>query len=337
MKKHPSFSENLTALESIYESLIKGEFSEEEEEQNRVKLLNLISNLKAGALVFGEEETREFLEKLSVAKDALLKWNPVVEWFRDERELIDSLFELVVQGKSVLLKQQKAGVIPSEKPISYAEEAKVEKIPEIREKAARYNYEMETKPIEPVEEREVGIGKPVAPSLDLESYFLKLFRKEDENLLNLSQSFILHKPLMVTQDYEKGEILEATPTQAVEKIEKIRYEEKIEKEEEEIELRAPEAELKAPEAELKAPEAEWEEDIDFIIPLSEDQLYSKILQLEASRYSIKKELDELKVALKNQKITVENFENIASVLQKDLDLIEKELKRLQNIIKSVSK
>lgn len=330
MKEHPSFSENLTSLESIYESLIKGEFSEEEEEQNRVKLLNLISNLKAGALVFGEEETREFLEKLSVAKDALLKWNPVVEWFRDERELIDSLFELVVQGKSVLLKQQKAGVIPSEKPISYAEEAKVEKIPEIREKAARYNYEMETKPIEPVEEREVGIGKPVAPSLDLESYFLKLFRKEDENLLNLSQSFILHKPLMVTQDYEKGEILEATPTQAVEKIEKIRYEEKIEKEEEEIELRAPEAEL-------KAPEAEWEEDIDFIIPLSEDQLYSKILQLEASRYSIKKELEELKVALKNQKITVENFENVASVLLKDLDLIEKELKRLQNIINSVSK
>ena len=318
MKEHPSFSENLTFLESVYEKLIKGEFNEEEEEQNRVNLLNLIANLKAGALLFGEEETREFLEKLSVAKDALLKWNPVVEWFRDERELIDSLFELVVQGKSVLLKQQKAGVISSGKPISYDEEVKVKKIPEIKEEVARYTNEMETKPIEPIEERE-GI---VEPSLDLESYFLKLFGKEDQNLLYLSQNLILHKPLVVTQDYEKGEILEVTPTQAVEKIEKLSFEEKIEKEEE---------------AEVKVPEAEWEEDIDFIIPLSEDQLYSKILQLEASRYSTKKELEELKIALKNQKITVEDFENSASVLLKDLDLIERELKRLQNIINSVSK
>lgn len=325
MKEHPSFSENLTFLESVYEKLIKGEFNEEEEEQNRVNLLNLIANLKAGALLFGEEETREFLEKLSVAKDALLKWNPVVEWFRDERELIDSLFELVVQGKSVLLKQQKAGVISSGKPISYDEEVKVKKIPEIKEEVARYTNEMETKPIEPIEERE-GI---VEPSLDLESYFLKLFGKEDQNLLYLSQNLILHKPLVVTQDYEKGEILEVTPTQAVEKIEKLSFEEKIEKEEE--------AEVKVPEAEVKVPEAEWEEDIDFIIPLSEDQLYSKILQLEASRYSTKKELEELKIALKNQKITVEDFENSASVLLKDLDLIERELKRLQNIINSVSK
>jgi len=325
VKEHPSFSENLTFLESVYEKLIKGEFNEEEEEQNRVNLLNLIANLKAGALLFGEEETREFLEKLSVAKDALLKWNPVVEWFRDERELIDSLFELVVQGKSVLLKQQKAGVISSGKPISYDEEVKVKKIPEIKEEVARYTNEMETKPIEPIEERE-GI---VEPSLDLESYFLKLFGKEDQNLLYLSQNLILHKPLVVTQDYEKGEILEVTPTQAVEKIEKLSFEEKIEKEEE--------AEVKVPEAEVKVPEAEWEEDIDFIIPLSEDQLYSKILQLEASRYSTKKELEELKIALKNQKITVEDFENSASVLLKDLDLIERELKRLQNIINSVSK
>ena len=328
MKEHPSFSENLTYLENIYEKLIKGEFNEEEEEQNRVNLLNLISNLKAGALIVGEEETREFLEKLSVAKDALLKWNPVVEWFRDERYLIDSLFELLVQGKSVVLKQQKTGVIPSEKPISYAEEVKVEKITEIKEDVSRYNNEMKTKPIEPIEEIE-RIREPIEPSLDLESYFLKFFGKEDENLLYLSQNLILHKPLMVTQDYEKDEILEVTPTQAVEKIEKLSYEEKIEKEEE--------AELRAPEAELRAPEAEWEEDIDFIIPLSEDQLYSKILQLEASRYSTKKELEELKIALKNQKITVEDFENSASVLIKDLDLIERELKRLQNIINSVSK
>ena len=108
----------------------------------------------------------------------------------------------------------------------------------------------------------------------------------------------------------------------------------------EAELGVPEieeVEVGVPEAELGAPEAEWEEDIDFIIPLSEDQLYSKILQLEASRYSTKKELEVLKIALKNQKITVEDFENSASVLVKDLDLIERELKRLQNIINSVSK
>ncbi len=320
MKEHPSFSKNLTCLEDIYEKLVKGEFSDEEEEQNRIKLLNLIATLKAEALVFGEEETKEFLEKLSVAKDALLKWNPVVEWFRDERELIDSLFELVVQGKSVMLKQQKTVTLPSEKTISYVEEAKEEKISEIREDKARYNYGIETKPIESVEEKEVEIEESIEPSLDLEAYFLKLFEKADENLLNLSQRFILHKPLMVTQDYEKGEILEVKPAQVVEKIEKIGYEEKIEKE-----------------AGLKAPEAELEEDIEFIVPLSEDQLNSKILQLEASRYSTKKELEELKVSLKNQKITVEDFENKASVLQKDLDLIERELKRLQTIIDSVSK
>ncbi len=325
MKEHPSFSKNLTCLEDIYEKLVKGEFSDEEEEQNRIKLLNLIATLKAEALVFGEEETKEFLEKLSVAKDALLKWNPVVEWFRDERELIDSLFELVVQGKSVMLKQQKTVTLPSEKTISYVEEAKEEKISEIREDKARYNYGIETKPIESVEEKEVEIEESIEPRLDLESYFLKLFEKADENLLNLSQRFILHKPLMVTQemvtqDHEKGEILEVKTAQAVEKIEKIGYEEKIEKE-----------------AELKAPEAELEEDIEFIVPLSEDQLYSKILQLEASRYSTKKELEELKVSLKNQKITVEDFENKASVLQKDLDLIERELKRLQTIIDSVLK
>ncbi len=320
MKENPSFSKNLMCLEDIYEKLVKGEFSDEEEEQNRIKLLNLIATLKAEALVFGEEETKEFVEKLSVAKDALLKWNPVVEWFRDERELIDSLFELVVQGKSVMLKQQKTVTLPSEKTISYVEEAKEEKISEIREDKARYNYGIETKPIESVEEKEVEIEESIEPSLDLEAYFLKLFEKADENLLNLSQRFILHKPLMVTQDHEKGEILEVKTAQAVEKIEKIDYEEKIEKE-----------------AELKAPEAELEEDIEFIVPLSEDQLYSKILQLEASRYSTKKELEELKVSLKNQKITVEDFENKASVLQKDLDLIERELKRLQTIIDSVSK
>ena len=143
--------------------------------------MNLISNLNAGALLFGEKETKEFLQKLSVAKDALLKWNPVVEWFRDERELIDSIFELLVQGKSVLLKQQKADVIPPEKPISYTEEAKVEKIPEIKEEAARYNYDMETKPIKPIEEREVEIIESVQPSLDLESYFLKF---GENNLIN---------------------------------------------------------------------------------------------------------------------------------------------------------
>ncbi len=98
------FVKNLDRLEAIYSTLIKGETNPQQEAELRIELIDTISNLEAS--IIGEEENnKEFIELIEIAREIVLNWDPYGQWFRQYKELIDQIYDIIVKGKNVVFTQ----------------------------------------------------------------------------------------------------------------------------------------------------------------------------------------------------------------------------------------
>ncbi len=98
------FAKNIDRLEAIYSTLIKGETNPQQEAELRIELIDTISNLEAS--IFGEKEhNKEFIELLETAREIVLNWDPYGQWFRQYKELIDQIYDIIVKGKNVVFTQ----------------------------------------------------------------------------------------------------------------------------------------------------------------------------------------------------------------------------------------
>ena len=98
------FVKNLDRLETIYSTFIKGETNPQQEAELRIELIDTISNLEAS--IIGEEENnREFIGLLEAVREIILNWDPYGHWFRQHKELVDQIYDIIVKGKNVVFTQ----------------------------------------------------------------------------------------------------------------------------------------------------------------------------------------------------------------------------------------
>jgi len=98
------FVKNIDRLESIYSTLIKGETNPQQEAELRVELIDTISSLEAS--IIGEKESnKEFIVLLETAREIVLNWDPYGYWFRQHKELVDQIYDVIVKAKNVVFSQ----------------------------------------------------------------------------------------------------------------------------------------------------------------------------------------------------------------------------------------
>ena len=95
------FKKNVISLEEIYAILIKGDSSAGREAELRVAIIDILSTLEAS--IIGEKvKNKDFIELLNTARESILEWDPHGHWFRHEKHLIDIVYKVIVQTKSVV-------------------------------------------------------------------------------------------------------------------------------------------------------------------------------------------------------------------------------------------
>jgi len=98
------FAKNLDRLETIYSTFIKGETNPQQEAELRIELIDTISNLEAS--IIGEEESnKEIIGLLEAVREIVLTWDPYGRWFRQHKELVDQIYDIIVKGKNVVFNQ----------------------------------------------------------------------------------------------------------------------------------------------------------------------------------------------------------------------------------------
>lgn len=112
------FQKNINRLDEIYSQLITGETEASEEVELRVEIIDILSSLQA-AVISNEENNKDFIRLLENVRDNILDWDPQGHWFRHQKELIDSIYEVIVQAKNVVLTK-------GEKPVEEASKLKQE-------------------------------------------------------------------------------------------------------------------------------------------------------------------------------------------------------------------
>ena len=95
------FTKNVKRIENIYSELIKGETNPQKEVEMRVDLIDALSNLDA-SLYSEKEKNQEFITLLAKLREALLNWDPYGQWFRHQKELVDTVYEVIIKAKNVV-------------------------------------------------------------------------------------------------------------------------------------------------------------------------------------------------------------------------------------------
>ncbi|MCF2142719.1 MAG: hypothetical protein K9W42_03375 [Candidatus Heimdallarchaeota archaeon] len=95
------FTKNVKRIENIYSELIKGETNPQKEVEMRVDLIDALSNLEA-SLYSEKEKNQEFITLLAKLRETLLNWDPYGQWFRHQKELVDTVYEVIVKAKNVV-------------------------------------------------------------------------------------------------------------------------------------------------------------------------------------------------------------------------------------------
>ncbi len=98
------FVKNIDRLETIYSTLIKGETNPQQETELRIELIDTLSNLEAS--IIGEKESnKDFIVLLETVREIVLNWDPYGHWFRQQKELVDQFYDIIVKGKNVVFTQ----------------------------------------------------------------------------------------------------------------------------------------------------------------------------------------------------------------------------------------
>lgn len=97
-----SFFTAIEELELKYSLLLKGETTPEQETELKLELIELLSTLEANAST-ASKENKDFITLLKETREALLHWDPYGPWFREQKNLVDSFYEIIVNAKKVVL------------------------------------------------------------------------------------------------------------------------------------------------------------------------------------------------------------------------------------------
>jgi len=96
------FQKSAKRLDEIYSLLIKGESTSGQEAELRVEIIDLLSNIQA-AVISTKETNQDFIIILEKAREMILEWDPFGHWFRQQKELIDIIYDVIVKAKSVVI------------------------------------------------------------------------------------------------------------------------------------------------------------------------------------------------------------------------------------------
>jgi len=99
------FTKNVQRIEKIYSILIKGETNPQQEVEMRVELIDVLSNLEA-ALISEREYNKDFVSQLETLREILLEWDPYGHWFRQQKELVDLVYEVIINAKNVVFSME---------------------------------------------------------------------------------------------------------------------------------------------------------------------------------------------------------------------------------------
>ncbi len=99
------FTVNVGKIEQLYSVLIKGETTPQQEAELRVELIDVLSNIEA-SIVAEKEYNKEFVTLLESVREALLNWDPYGQWFRYQKKLVDLVYSVIVNAKTVVFSQE---------------------------------------------------------------------------------------------------------------------------------------------------------------------------------------------------------------------------------------
>ncbi|NHJ40822.1 MAG: hypothetical protein FK731_12395 [Asgard group archaeon] len=100
------FTYNVSRIEKIYSILIKGESNPQQEVEMRIELIDSLSNIEA-SLISEKDHNQDFIVLLVKLRELLLNWDPYGQWFRLQKNLVDSVYEVLINAKNVVFVQEK--------------------------------------------------------------------------------------------------------------------------------------------------------------------------------------------------------------------------------------
>lgn len=95
------FNENITKLNAVYSTLIKGDTNPGLEAELRVEIIDIISNIEA-AIIGEKSSNEEFIVLLAKLREDILSWNTHGSIFKQQIGLVDLFNELFFKAKSVV-------------------------------------------------------------------------------------------------------------------------------------------------------------------------------------------------------------------------------------------
>lgn len=99
------FTKNVQKIEKIYSALIKGETNAQQEVEMRVELIDVLSNIEA-ILISERANNKEFISQLESLRDILLDWDPYGHWFRQQKDLVDLVYKVIINAKNVVFTKE---------------------------------------------------------------------------------------------------------------------------------------------------------------------------------------------------------------------------------------
>lgn len=100
------FTNYVSRIEKIYSILIKGESNPQQEVEMRIELIDSLSNIEA-SLISEKDHNQDFIALLVQIRESLLNWDPYGQWFRQQKNLVDSVYEVIINAKNVVFVQEK--------------------------------------------------------------------------------------------------------------------------------------------------------------------------------------------------------------------------------------
>ncbi len=96
-------------LETLYKKLMTKDLTPDEEAQAKVELLEALSSIKAHAEIQQGSQAEVVLAQTNSLKDLLLNWDPYGSaWFKEEKTLINSVYNLLAAVKTMLMQKSVA-------------------------------------------------------------------------------------------------------------------------------------------------------------------------------------------------------------------------------------
>jgi hypothetical protein len=90
-----TLNEEIEKLATLYKKLMTEDNTPDEEAQAKMEFLEIISNIEA---MIGEKDD-DLNQQIDEVKDKLLSWDPYGPWFKEQRELVKEIYNLITNVK----------------------------------------------------------------------------------------------------------------------------------------------------------------------------------------------------------------------------------------------